>query len=154
MGEVLQRIIGNLADKQGVEHDLADSHLQQCVAVGIGAGHRFQSDHAAATGLVLDDKRLSQFFLHLRLHRAQDDFVGAAGARGNDEADRFHRVGLRHCGRAEDRADKNECNTGNPHRLFPCVCAICEGAGMRSGFYCVICERACRPVRDIRTRRA
>ena len=87
--EVLAGIVGQLLVERGVGGQRAGRRHEQRVAVGRRLRRRGRRDHGAAAGAVLDDDRLAEPLLELRLElRARQDVHGAAGAERQDQRDR------------------------------------------------------------------
>jgi len=56
VGEILARIIGELAEQQRIDRERPRNAESQHVAVGLGLGDRVGAEIAARTGLVLHHK--------------------------------------------------------------------------------------------------
>ena len=68
---VLARIVGHLLAKPEIGAERAGPAEPDHVAVGRGLGDRFDRDHAAGAGAVLDHDRLAEQLLHARLDDAR-----------------------------------------------------------------------------------
>jgi len=93
--EVPRHVVACRRAQHGIDHQLRVAGHQQGVAVGRGLGDGLCADHAAATGLVVDDQRLAQAFAHGLRHDARVRIQPAAGRVRHHNADRLGRVGRR-----------------------------------------------------------
>jgi hypothetical protein len=85
-------------------------HDQQRVAIRRGLGHGIGSNHRARAGAVLDDDRLPERFLQVRLQQPRQDVLCRAGLRRHDDADRPAGISI---GPAIRSADKQEKRGGH-----------------------------------------
>ena len=93
VGELLDRVVGLLGHGEGADRQRRAVRQHQRVAVGRRAHHVHAAQRAAGTGLVVDDDRGAQRLAQRLGDDTRDDVAGAAGGKGDDDADRFVRVG-------------------------------------------------------------
>ena len=94
-----------------VDREVAGVGDEQRLAVGRRLLHDLRGDDAARAGPVVDDHRVAEALRELVGHRARHDVGRAAGAVGNDEAQRFLRERITPEGKAEndDRKQPKHC---------------------------------------------
>src|SRR5215468_9421536 len=87
-GEVLERIIGQAAGGDGIEHHGDIHHGEQGVAVGRHFGDARGRDRGVGAGLVLDHYRLAPHLAHALAEHAGEDVGRPARGKRHDDAHR------------------------------------------------------------------
>ena len=96
-GEVLHRVVGQLAEQVGIGGLGRVGGDEQRVAIRRRPRHRLGRDAAAGAGLVLDDHRHLGGGGDLRADRAGQAIGGAAGTGPDHDRDRLGRIGAGGC---------------------------------------------------------
>src|SRR5262249_6062703 len=116
-GEILERIIRQVAGGDGIEHHGDIHHGEQGVAVGRHFGDARGRDRGIGAGLVLDHHRLAPYLAHALADNASKDVGRPARGKRHDDADRA--IGIADAvrsslgSRAGDREHADEaCETG------------------------------------------
>src|SRR5256885_1763525 len=111
-GEILRRIIGQIAHKADIGRMRAGRDQQHRVAVRLGGLHRHRADDAVGAGAVVDDDRLPGFLLDLLADQARRDVARPSRPKRHDDLDRPGRIlGRVDKGRRQRRAYKRENRT-------------------------------------------
>jgi hypothetical protein len=116
IGEVLDRIVGQLGEQVGIDHQRGIAAHQQGVAVGRRLGDALDRDVAAGPGDVLDHDRLTPGLGELVAKEPRGDVGRHTGREADDDPDRLlgvvrlrERSARRQpqCQRRDDGADRS-----------------------------------------------
>src|SRR5690606_916786 len=127
--EILERVVAQVLEQQGIDRDRAGVAHQQRVAIGLCLGHGTGSDHTVSTRLVFHNECGAHTFGQTVADDSCNGVDGAAGAEADDEA--YGLVGVIGRRGGERRGGKGEggsqrCQTGRETHV--CLLLVCGPA--------------------------